>query len=88
MFTWWSGEKLETLVKNGLVEDLTDLWDSDFVSAGVPEGIKDAFTVDGKVYAAPYSILYNPVSTTSTALRKRAWRFQPLSMNSWMCARS
>lgn len=60
MFTWWSGEKLETLVKNGLVEDLTDLWDSDFVSAGVPEGIKDAFTVDGKVYAAPYSILYNP----------------------------
>ena len=61
MFTWWSGEKLETLVKNGLVEDLTDLWDSDFVSAGVPEGIKDAFTVDGKVYAAPYSILYNPV---------------------------
>ena len=61
MFTWWSGEKLGTLVKNDLVEDLTDLWDSDFVAAGVPEGIKDAFTIDGKVYAAPYSILYSPI---------------------------
>ena len=27
IFTWWSGTQLETLVKEGLVEDMTDFWD-------------------------------------------------------------
>jgi multiple sugar transport system substrate-binding protein len=27
LFTWWSGPQLETLAKNDLLEDLSDLWD-------------------------------------------------------------
>ncbi len=61
LFTWWSGPQLETLVKNDLVEDVTDLWDEFVVANGVSEDIKESFTVDGKAYAVPYSIIYNTV---------------------------
>lgn len=59
MFTWWGGYQLQTLVDNGLVEDLTGLWKDYITPAGVSADIADAFTYDGKIYAAPYSILYN-----------------------------
>ena len=59
LFTWWSGPQLETLAKNDLLEDLTDLW-PEYVSAnGVSADIAESFTVDGKIYAVPYSIIYN-----------------------------
>lgn len=61
LFTWWSGPQLETLVKNDLVEDVTDLWDEFVVANGVSDDIKESFTVDGKIYAVPYSIIYNTV---------------------------
>ena len=57
LFTWWSGSQLETLAKNGKIEDLTDEWDA-YLEAGVVD-VREAFTVDGKIYAAPYSVLYN-----------------------------
>ncbi|HBE87373.1 MAG TPA: hypothetical protein DDW53_21520 [Lachnoclostridium sp.] len=59
LFTWWSGPQLETLAKNDLLEDLSDLWDEVIVPNGVSKDLADAFTVDGKVYAVPYSIIYN-----------------------------
>lgn len=59
LFTWWSGAQLETLVENGLVEDLTEIWEKYITPAGVSSDIAEAFTIDGKIYAAPYSILYN-----------------------------
>ncbi|HIT07311.1 MAG TPA: extracellular solute-binding protein [Candidatus Scybalocola faecipullorum] len=59
LFTWWSGPQLETLVENDLVEDLSDLWDDYVAANGVSNDIKDALSVDGKVYAVPYSIIYN-----------------------------
>lgn len=61
MFTWWSGSQLETLVNNGVVEDLTDLWNDYIIPSGVPESVADAFTFDGKIYAAPYCALYTTV---------------------------
>lgn len=61
LFTWWSGPQLETLVENDLVEDLTDLWDEYVVANGVSDDIKESFTVDGKIYAVPYSIIYNTI---------------------------
>lgn len=61
LFTWWGGYQLQTLVDNGLVEDLTDLWKDYITPAGVSADIADAFTYDGKIYAAPYSILYNVI---------------------------
>jgi multiple sugar transport system substrate-binding protein len=59
LFTWWSGPQLETLAKNDLLEDLSDLWDEVIVPNGVSKDLADAFTVDGKVYAVPYSVIYN-----------------------------
>ncbi|GJM79126.1 hypothetical protein HMSSN139_16220 [Paenibacillus sp. HMSSN-139] len=60
LFTWWSGPQLETLAKNGKLADLTAEWDS-YIADGVSADVKDAFTVDGKVYAAPYSLRYASV---------------------------
>lgn len=59
LFTWWSGPQLKTLAKNDLLEDLTDLWDESIVPNGVSKDLADAFTVDGKIYAVPYSVIYN-----------------------------
>lgn len=59
LFTWWSGPQLETLAKNGLLEDLTDLWPEYVTPNGVSADIADSLTVDGKIYAVPYSIIYN-----------------------------
>lgn len=59
LFTWWSGPQLATLVENGLLEDLTDLWPEYVTANGVSADIAESFTVDGKIYAVPYSIIYN-----------------------------
>lgn len=59
LFTWWSGPQLETLAKNGLLEDLTDLWPEYVTANGVSADIAESLTVDGKIYAVPYSIIYN-----------------------------
>lgn len=60
LFTWWSGPQLETLAKNGKLADLSAEWDH-YIADGVAADIKEAFTVDGKVYAAPYSLRYASV---------------------------
>ena len=60
LFTWWSGPQLETLAKNGKLADLSAEWDS-YIADGVAADVKEAFTVDGKVYAAPYSLRYMSV---------------------------
>ena len=61
LFTWWSGPQLETLVKNDLLEDLTDLWDEYVIPNGVSPDLKEALAIDGRIYAVPYSVLYNTI---------------------------
>lgn len=58
LFTWWSGGQLETLALNEKIVDITDQWPA-LIEAGISPDIQEAFTIDGKTYAAPYSILYN-----------------------------
>ncbi len=70
LFTWWSGPQLQTLVENGLVEDLTDVWNNYIFDEGVSQGVADAFTFDGKVYAAPWSVLYNVVFYNKTVFEQ------------------
>jgi ABC-type glycerol-3-phosphate transport system substrate-binding protein len=48
LFTWWSTYRMKELIDQGLVADLTDLWDKH--KAEYPKGIRDAFTFNGKVY--------------------------------------
>jgi len=69
LFTWWSGPQLETLAKNGKLADLTAEWDQ-YIAEGVAADIKEAFTVDGKVYAAPYSLRYASVLFNVEAFEK------------------
>ncbi len=61
LFTWWSGVDLKTLADAGVVEDLTDIWEEYIIPNGVPENVTDSLTFDGKIYAAPYSIIYSAI---------------------------
>lgn len=60
LFTWWSGTQLKDLVDNDLLADVTDEW-SQFVDLGISDSLKDALTVDGKIYGAPLYVIYNGV---------------------------
>ncbi len=85
MFTWWSGSQLETLAKNGKIEDLTAEWDS-YIANGVSADIKDAFTIDGKAYAAPYSVLYNVILYNKEAFTKAGITEEPKTFDEFLSA--
>lgn len=70
LFTWWSGPQLKTLVENDLLEDLTDLWTDTISKNGVSMDLAEPFTVDGKIYAAPYSVIYNTVVYNMTVFEQ------------------
>lgn len=61
LFTWWSGVDLKTLADAGVVEDLTEVWEEYIIPNGVPGNVTDSLTFDGKIYAAPYSIIYSTI---------------------------
>ncbi|MGO9310542.1 MAG: ABC transporter substrate-binding protein [Spirochaetia bacterium] len=48
LFTWWSTYRMKDLIDAGLVAETTDLWDKH--KAEYPQGLRDAFTFNGKVY--------------------------------------
>ena len=56
LFTWWSTYRMKDLIDQGLVADLTDLWNKH--KADFSPGVRAAFTFNGKVYGLPYSIEY------------------------------
>lgn len=70
LFTWWSGDQLKELVKLGAVADLTSEWKQYYTKAGVNPSVANAFTYNGKVYAAPYSMLYNVIYFNKTVFDK------------------
>lgn len=61
IFKWWSGYRLKDLATTGQIADLTAEWEDYYTEAGINPELADAFTVDGKVYGAPLSVLYNVV---------------------------
>jgi multiple sugar transport system substrate-binding protein/raffinose/stachyose/melibiose transport system substrate-binding protein len=48
LFTWWSTYRMKDLIDAGLVADMTSLWDKH--KSEYPQGLRDAFTFNGKVY--------------------------------------
>lgn len=58
LFTWWSGYRMEDLVKAGGVEDLSSVWDKYLKSGEYNKGIADAYSFDNKVYAVPFNVAY------------------------------
>ncbi|QHQ59934.1 extracellular solute-binding protein [Anaerocolumna sedimenticola] len=85
MFTWWSGSQLETLAKNDKLVDLTAEWDN-YIADGVSADIKEAFTVDGKAYAAPYSVLYNTCLYNKTVFEKAGVTDVPKTFDEFLAA--
>ncbi len=59
LFTWWSTWRAKELVDYDLVNDLTHLWD--LYADDYPKEIRDAYTIEGRVYGFPYSLEYWPV---------------------------
>jgi multiple sugar transport system substrate-binding protein len=59
MFTWWSGFQLESLAKEGLLADLSDLWRDYLVPQGVNPDVAESLRIDGKIYAVPHNVLNN-----------------------------
>jgi len=62
LFTWWSGYQLKSLVDNGLVEDLTSVWQSHIIPNGVSADVAESLKFDGKIYAAPWALLNNTLA--------------------------
>ena len=58
LITWWSGEQLESLVEANRLLPIDDLWE-ELVAMGVPDDVKSALSYNGKIYAAPFSVLNN-----------------------------
>jgi multiple sugar transport system substrate-binding protein len=89
LFTWWSGSQLETLIQNGLLADLTDLWAKDLIPAGVNPDIADSLKVNGKIYAAPFNILYNTVIYNKRVFTKAGITREPASWEEFLdcCAK-
>jgi ABC-type glycerol-3-phosphate transport system substrate-binding protein len=56
LFTWWSTYRMKDLIDAGLVADMTDLWNKH--KAEYPQGLRDAFTFNGKVYGLAYVVEY------------------------------
>jgi ABC-type glycerol-3-phosphate transport system substrate-binding protein len=68
LFTWWSTYRMKDLIDQGLVADLTSLWDKhkdDFAP-----GIRAAFTFNGKVYGLPYTVEYWGVWYNKSTFKK------------------
>lgn len=86
MFTWWGGYQLQTLVENDLVADLTQVWEDYITPAGVSSDIAEAFTYDGKVYAAPYSILYNVILYNKTVFENAGVEGEPQTFDEFLDA--
>ncbi|ALS25588.1 ABC transporter substrate-binding protein [Paenibacillus sp. 32O-W] len=57
MFKWWSGYRMESLVKENLLADLTEAWET-YKEKGVNADLANAFTFDGKVYGLPLAVNY------------------------------
>lgn len=58
IFTWWVGNRLRQLVKDGFAYDITSVWESYINDGAYPEGLMKSFGADGKAYAIPTALSY------------------------------
>ncbi|MDR2103343.1 MAG: ABC transporter substrate-binding protein [Treponema sp.] len=86
LFTWWSGFPLQTLVENGLLADLTEVWTESLIPAGVNPGIADSLKINGKIYAAPFNVLYNTVIYNKRVFAKAGVTREPATWDEFLAA--
>ena len=56
LFTWWAGAWIQDLEKTGFLAPVTAIWDK--YKDDYSKGIRDSFTLNGQLYALPWSIEY------------------------------
>lgn len=83
MFTWWSGEQLQSLMESGKILPLDDLWET-IIGMGVSPDVKDAFTYNGNAYAVPYSLLYNVIIYNKDAFAKAGIKELPKTFDEFL----
>ena len=59
LFVWWAQFRVRELVQQNLVGDLTLLWDK--YGQDYSPGMREAFTIDGRIYGFPFVVEYWPV---------------------------
>lgn len=57
LMTWWSGFRMEDLVRSGAIAELTEEWNQ-YEQEGLNPDLAGAFTLDGKIYGAPLNVAY------------------------------
>ncbi|MDR0655358.1 MAG: extracellular solute-binding protein [Treponema sp.] len=85
-FTWWSGTPLASLVKEGLVTDVSDLWENYLIPKGVSPSLADAFTFDGKIYAALWNVNYNIIVYNKAIFEKAGIAKTPVTFKEFLDA--
>jgi ABC-type glycerol-3-phosphate transport system substrate-binding protein len=73
MFSWWSGWLMKELVDASMLADVSSIWERE--GSAYSDGLKEAFTFDGKQYGVPLNVAYWP-----TFYNKRVFREQGLEV--------
>lgn len=74
------GLQLKQLAATGNLTDLTPVWDQAVKDGNLDDGLRPYFSVDGKVYAVPYSISYTAVYYSKAAFAKAGISAPPKSL--------
>lgn len=58
LFTYWAGERVQSLVDAGLLSPIDDIWEAENLSDRFPAPVADACTYNGHKYAIPLTRFY------------------------------
>jgi multiple sugar transport system substrate-binding protein len=58
LFSWWSGWLMKELVDTSMLADVSSIWERN--ADAYSDGLKEAFTFDGKQYGVPLNVAYWP----------------------------
>lgn len=68
---WWNGYRLQDIARNGLLTDLTAVWESALEQGWVNPALRESFTWSGRQYAVPLYQSYYPVFYSRKAFADR-----------------
>lgn len=58
LFDWWFGYRVQDLAEQGLLVDVSEIWDEAIANGEYPESLKDIFSWEGVAYGLPKLVNY------------------------------
>ena len=58
LFDWWFGYRMQDLAEQGLLQDISDIWDEAIARGEYPADLKNVFSWDGVAYGLPKLVNY------------------------------